>query len=126
MKLRLRGDFLRLRLSRSEVAELLRLGALEEATAFGPTAAQRLVYAVRVSDDVREPAASFADNRITVTLPGACTRTWAGSATVGLYAEAKHGLRIAVEKDFKCLEPRPLEDDSDAFDHPGGAGHCAV
>ena len=128
MKLRLRGNSLRLRLNRSEVADLIRTGTLEEAVAFGPHPEQRLVYAVGLVPGGEEmaPTASLEGARVLVQLPLAAAQAWAEGDMVGLYAETDWGLKIAVEKDFKCLEPRTHEDESDAFDHPGGTSHCKV
>lgn len=124
MKLRLRGDSLRLRLNRTEVADLIRTGALEDNVSFGPLPGQQLAYAVRLAGSALTPVASFADNRIVVELSPAVARPGAEGEAVGLYSETDWGLKIAVEKDFKCLEPRPHEDETDAFDHPGGPTHC--
>ena len=128
MKLRLRGNSLRLRLNRSEVADLVKTGALEEGVAFGPRAEHRLVYAVGLVPGGAEaaPTASLEGARVLVQLPQAAALIWAEGAGVGLYGETDWGLKIAVEKDFKCLEPRIHEDESDAFDHPGGVSHCKV
>ena len=120
MKLRLRGQSLRLRLTRSEVAQLANAGRVEEEIQFGPKAGSRLGYGLQLSASHEQITAEFQQQQITVLLPAAAGRRWATDDTVGLYADGPGGLRLVVEKDFKCLELRPHEDDSDAYEHPGG------
>jgi len=127
LKLRIRGDSIRLRLSRSEVEQLAKSGAVSESIRFGP--ASELEYAVVASADVSGPRASFAGCRITVALPQKSIAEWRASNEVSLRAEqalASEGkLSILVEKDFPCLVPRAGEDDSDAFPRTGDAVACS-
>ena len=119
MKLRIRGDSLRLRLTRTEVRTLRDEGRVVEATRFGPRVA--LEYAL-VCEAVDAPVARFLDRRIEVALPRERARAWAESDEVGIEAEQalpEGALRLLIEKDFQCLAPREGEDDSDAFPHPG-------
>lgn len=124
MKLRIRGDSLRLRLSQGEVASFAERGALEDATVFGPDA--KLVYALAFGDAV---GATFSGTRIEVTVPVDQARAWATNEEVGI--EGTIGtvdgrtLKILVEKDFACLKPRG-EDESDNYPHPNEhtTGQC--
>jgi hypothetical protein len=119
MKLRIRGQSLRLRLTRQEVSRLVQSGTLEETTVFGPAPDARLTCFVGLAP-ANDINASFLNGRIAVTLPADQAAAWAAGEAVGLYAETEAGLKIAVEKDFRCLEPRRGEDDSDAFERPTG------
>jgi 3-methyladenine DNA glycosylase Mpg len=112
MKLRIRGNSLRLRLSRSEVTQLADSGRVEDAIAFGPS---KLTYVLTTSD-VDHVGATYESNRIVVTLPKERAQKWTASDEVGI--ESKGELAILVEKDWSCLEPREGEDDGDAFPHP--------
>ena len=115
MKLRIRGDSLRIRLSQSEVHAFAERGALEDATTFGPSA--RLVYALAFGETI---SATLTGARILVTIPAAAARAWATNEEVGLEAAQSTGegtLKILVEKDFACLKPRG-EEDADAYPHP--------
>ncbi len=126
MKLRIRGNSIRLRLGRGEIATLIERGAFEEAIQFAP--GQLLRYGVRISDDVSQPAASFDDGRIEVMLPARLANQWASGSDVGISAEQpldSGSLRILIEKDFTCLNPMAGEDQSDAFPHPDAASGCA-
>lgn len=128
MKLRLRGNSVRLRLTSSEVAAVRDQGGWQDATTFGPTGAPLLVYRVEAAD-VPQPSARFttgAEATLTVVLPMDQARAWADSSSqVGLYFEESWGLKVAVEKDFRCLDPNRDEDESDNFDNPnaGNAHH---
>jgi hypothetical protein len=118
MKLRVRGDSIRLRLTQSDVTALRERGLVEESTAFGPT--QHFVYALRTAGGAI--SASIEASRIEVLVPADVARTWAEGDSVGLEATQEAGggrtLRILVEKDFACLTKRPHEDDTDAFPNP--------
>ncbi len=114
MKLRIRGNSLRIRLTQGEVAALAAHGHCRETMTL---AAGSLTYEVRVSGDVDRPEAIFEQSDIVVTLPADAVDAWAQSDEVTIAGE--HGpLRILVEKDFACLAPREGEDDADAYPHP--------
>jgi Family of unknown function (DUF7009) len=121
MKLRIRGNTLRLRLTRPEVEGLAKDGRVEDSIAFGPDPGARLTYAivVREAPSIR---AEWSDRAITVVLPPAVASGWTGSEEVGIEQEQPIGgsktLRVTVEKDFACLTQRPGEDDGDAYPNP--------
>lgn len=116
MKLRIRGNSLRLRLTQSEVAELVRVGGVENRTQLGQDATVGLVFRLQVSSCRLAPGVEFDGGRITVSLPEAQAKSWALENEVGIYGEEPWGLKLSVEKDFQCLDQRPNENDSDAFD----------
>lgn len=114
MKLRIRGNSLRLRLTRTEVVRLAGDGRCVETMEL---AGSRLHYEVRTDLAAAGPEASFVDDRIVVTLPTAAVEAWARTESVSI--RGTHGpLAILVEKDFACLQPRADEDESDMFTHP--------
>lgn len=116
MKLRLLDDSLRLRLTRSEVARLAATGRVDAVTAL-PTGS--IAYRVETADRF---GASLDDGRLVVTVPRQATADWAAADDpVGLYADLPHRsgtLRLAVEKDFACLIPRPDADPADHYPNP--------
>ena len=123
MKLRIRGDSLRLRLTRGELASLLGQGAVVESTRFPGGAT--LGYQLIVDPDAAVVAARFAAGVLSVALPRAAAQAWGGSEQVGIEAElplAGGVLRVLIEKDFPCLAARPHEDDRDAFAREPQAG----
>ena len=115
MKLRIRGS-LRLRLTQTEVAELVRAGRVENRTQLGQDATLGLVFRLQLSSFRLAPGVEFDGGRITVSLPEAQARSWARENEVGIYGEESWGLKLSIEKDFQCLDQRPNENDSDAFD----------
>jgi hypothetical protein len=69
VKLRIRGNSIRLRLGRSEVQRLAIKGAIEELTVFGSGEGQRLHYEIRAASDETVVRASFEGGRIVVHVP---------------------------------------------------------
>jgi len=120
MKLRIRDNSLRLRLTRGEVDALIREGKVLAHVRFSPE--DRLLYALAQAPDATRVSARFAQGELLVVVPSPMARSWAASEEVGMEAEQAIGaegvLRILIEKDFACLKPREGEDDLDAFPHP--------
>ncbi len=127
MKLRIRDNSVRLRLTRTEVDALRAQGVVAAATGF--PGGREFQYRVESSPAIVNPAAFFSDNTISVRLPETAVLAWASTEQVSLPGEqvlddgAK--LTILVEKDFACLAPREGEDESDMFPHPdAGVEDC--
>jgi hypothetical protein len=122
MKLRIFDDSLRLRLSRSELEQLRTLGRVEAAIGFGPGPEQQLVYALVVAPGAHRITATLTEREIVVTLPKAMADAWVAGDAVGLEAQQSLGpgrtLALLIEKDFKCLQPRPGEESYDGFPNP--------
>ncbi len=123
MKLRLKGNSLRLRLTQSEVARLGDGGRVEEIVRFGANENQILVYELVVEPEAETLTASFQNNRITVKLPRDLARELVETERVGVGGEQVLGnetdaLSLLIEKDFACLDPASGEDQSDAFPNP--------
>jgi hypothetical protein len=116
MKLRLQGNSVRLRLTRSEVERLRERGQVEESVDFG--AGEVLAYRLQSSQDLGPVGAAFHHGIVTVSVPTQTAQAWAGSDEVGIYAQSGV-LSISIEKDFRCLT-RPLDlQELDAYPHPG-------
>ncbi len=125
MKLRIRNNSIRLRLTQSEVAQFRENGYVEEVIEFGAVPASRLTYALMAAaenDAENGIASKFEDSKITISIPSLQARQWVDSDQVGIEIDQNIGdgnkLRILVEKDFACAAPRDGEDDSDAFPNP--------
>ncbi len=121
MKLRIRGNSLRLRLKRGEVDQIAAGSSIVEETHFPESV---LTYRLDVSEN-HDISASFDRSRLVISLPKSKVSDWAGSDEVSLSAEQKlmdaGSLTLLIEKDFSCLEPghhRDGEDDEDTFPHP--------
>jgi hypothetical protein len=121
MKLRIRGDSIRMRL---KIGEVERIGAGErilEKTNFPGSA---LTYSLDVAD-IAAMKAQFSDGNLVVTLPRNAAEEWARNDKVSLVAELSlpdtGTLSVLIEKDFECLAPghhRDDLDDEDTFPHP--------
>lgn len=122
MKLRIRGNSIRFRLTKEEVARFGETGSVEEGIEFGAGDGKKLFYRLEAAESSPEINADFENNRIILRIPKRTAEQWATTEQVGFEAkqisdEGKE-LRILVEKDFACLEPRGGEEDADAFPHP--------
>jgi hypothetical protein len=119
VKLRIKGDSLRLRLSQGEMRALAERGEVEDRVSFPGGAALR--YRLRVDHNSGDISASYASNIIEVLVPRALSERWCGTELVTLSASqplAAGELRVILEKDWACLAPREGEDESDNFPHP--------
>jgi len=127
MKLRIRGNSIRVRLERNEVARLGRGERIEQVTEFSPDS--HLVSRVE-SSPVSHVAATFYAGCMTLLLPAEMVKAWAASDDVSIEAVQKisedRELSILVEKDFECLHSQK-EENADAFPNPRGcpADHAA-
>lgn len=115
MKIRIRENSVRLRLTQSEVAEFAERGLVENKTEFGN--GQDFFYALRKDDSIQNPNAKFENGRIEIAVPKSLANNWTQTAEVGISGDDK-GVKILIEKDFACLSIREGEDESDAFPHP--------
>src|SRR5262245_6427485 len=100
MKLRLQGNSLRLRLTRSEVSRLYQQGVVEETAQF--RTGNRLTYRIRRRSGASVIQADLRDGAISVHVPADTVDVWAGSDEVSLNAQ-DGVLRIKIEKDYRCL-----------------------
>jgi hypothetical protein len=120
MKLRIRGDSIRIRVSQLELREIAERGRVRETIHFADGVG--LTYALESDAAARALRASYAADVISIVLPAATVRWWADSNQVSIEGEqaldSGETLRILVEKDFACLQPRPGEDDADMFPNP--------
>lgn len=125
MKLRIKDNSIRLRLSRTEVATLRDSGIVEAKTGF--PGGRELGYRVESSPASVSTAAFLSGGVVTVRLPESAVRTWANTEEVSMLGEQVLDtggmLKVLVEKDFACLTEREGEDESDMYPHPE-AGSC--
>jgi hypothetical protein len=119
MKLRIRGNTIRLRVSKSELAQIAADGHAEDRVQFAPHASLR--YRVETTSG-GAITARFTESLVAVAVPQAAVRRWLEPAEVSIVGEQDLGggekLDILVEKDFECLAPRSGEDSADLFVNP--------
>lgn len=116
MKLRIRGNSIRLRLLRGEVAAFAANKILRETIDFG---ASSLTYILQTTAAGNQLTANFSDNKIIIAVPTAIAAEWTETDLVSLTAEQKIAdgevLEILVEKDFVCLDRPDDKDNEDAY-----------
>ncbi|MEA1786339.1 hypothetical protein U1E44_09575 [Arenibacter sp. GZD96] len=118
MKIRIKGNTIRLRLTRSEVATVATKGYLAEETKFSSS---RFAYGIKTKKDLTHLDAQFLEETITVFMPAAMANEWWTSEQVG-YAhtvalESGETLHLLIEKDFVCMD-ESVEDQSDNYPNP--------
>lgn len=127
MKLRIKGNSLRLRISRSEVECLLRTGRIEETVHFGLDQRTRLTYALEHTNAQPEITALYRTQEIAIVLSSESARRWADSPQqVGVYGSldvCNGELALLVEKDFACLDGTDA-DNEDTFPNPNIGAVC--
>jgi hypothetical protein len=120
MKLRIKGNSIRLRLLRSEVDRFEVAGQISETIEFGGSSFLR--YALVMSPEATEVSARFRGNELAIVVPRTLAREWASGNDVGFDGEQSVGsgetLTILVEKDFVCLDRPNDPDRADAFPNP--------
>lgn len=119
MKLRIRGDSVRLRVSQGELTQFLERGEVSDRIRFPGGAS--LAYRLLRDEAAQAVSANLKNDAITVSVPVTVAERWAEPDEVGFRGEGSLGsdsLAILVEKDFTCLAPREGEDDSDLFPNP--------
>ncbi len=122
MKLRIKGNALRVRLTQVEIRALAEAGQVQERTEF-PGGGQ-LIYRLRSDDKIGEISVAYSGNVIEFRVPSALAERWCGTDLVTLSAEPRAGadtVQLVLEKDYACLVPRAGEEESDQFPHPGVA-----
>ena len=121
MKIRIKGNFIRYRLTKTDVRRLADEGRIEESTCFGPEPEHTFVYALETRPDLQQLDASFDGRTITLYMPLDAAREWPGNDRVGFENEVivtPHAvLKLLLEKDFVCLD-ETVEDQSDNYTNP--------
>jgi hypothetical protein len=127
MKLRIKGNSLRLRISRSELARFQAGGRIEETIHFTAAPEATLTYALESALKSSPVTVRYGSGEVTVILSEDRARIWEGQSEVGVYTTLDMGLagslEVAVEKDFACLD-RSDEDNSDTFANPLAGATC--
>ena len=119
MKLRIKDNSIRLRLTQTEVEQIGNGDQIHNNLNF--PGGERVSYLL-VGSAVENPEIDYKDNRISISVPTEILTIWANSNEVSLLYELSldhdNVLKLLIEKDFACLTPREDEDESDLFSHP--------
>lgn len=108
MKLRVKDNSLRIRLSADEVGRLLSGKKVEAATRFAAGPSQCLVYGVECWPDVPAMTSVYKPGHIRILIPEDQLRHWGASDATSLRASQPIGdgqsLQLLVEKDMPCKD----------------------
>jgi hypothetical protein len=126
MKLRLKGNSIRVRLDRRDIERLIDWGRIVDAVRFGP--GQAFAYAVEVGKAPRDrPKASYADGRLTIRIDPEDAEEWLSGERVGFDHEQDVDggvVRVLLEKDFACIDRPAGEEADDAYAFPNPTAVC--
>jgi hypothetical protein len=112
MKLRIRNNAIRYRLTRSDILQLAENGFIEDSVCFGATA---LTYVVKTTTGDKLISA-FENNTVTLLMPVSFVNELQDTDKVGF--EGIDGeVHLLVEKDFICMD-KMAEDQSDFYPNP--------
>lgn len=118
MKIRIKGNSVRYRLTRPEVELFSKTGYLEEKTEFP---SNTLVYALKAEKGRTELGADMNNGNITLYFPDSEKEIWFKSERVGyknsMPVDDTLKIDLLLEKDFACLD-NVEEDQSDNFPNP--------
>lgn len=122
MKLRLRHNSIRLRLTQGEVMGLNESGRVGECVAFGPDEKQHFSYVLVANADAARVSATCEPGMFVITLPKNLVKQWADSDELTISAHQPAGktdpLQIIIEKDLACLHPSNPSDNDDTYPNP--------
>jgi len=124
MKLRIKGNSLRFRLTRPELDRLVSTGRIDETLWLGAAADARQTYALLHNSTASAVTLRYNPPEIAVILPTAEILRWQSTSQIGIYATGSLGprdpLEITIEKDFACLDSS-VPSDPGAFPNPRAA-----
>jgi hypothetical protein len=112
MKIRIKGNSLRYRLTKSDMYRLSNEGYVEEKTDFGK---RELIYVIQKTN-MPTLAAFFDDNVICLQVPEKMINELQNTDRVG-FEGVEGTLQLLVEKDFTCLD-NSSENQSDYYPNP--------
>ena len=123
MKLRIKGDSIRLRLTKSEIDQFVQSGSVEEITHVG---ASTLIYQLKKSNAHADITAEMNNSTLIVYMPEPMANQWVKTERVGYEQHMPlpdgGSLFLLLEKDFKCLDATH-EDQSDMYENPMAEFH---
>ncbi|MCP4974765.1 MAG: hypothetical protein GY931_01270 [Maribacter sp.] len=122
MKIRIKDNSVRFRLTPTEVKKFCKEGRIEKTTQFSSTT---FVYGV-MQKQIENLEVDFNDNTITLNVPENFAKDWYDNDVIGLehYEDLSNSDKffLLLEKDFACLD-NTHEDQSDKYPNPK-AGKC--
>ncbi len=127
MKLRIKGNSLRFRVSRSELEQFLAGHRVEETIHFAPASQAKLTYALESTLQASAVRVRYRPQEVAVVLSEEQAHAWGKESEVGVYTAVDIGsagsLEVIIEKDFACLDGSD-EDNNDTFNNPQAGAVC--
>jgi hypothetical protein len=127
MKLRIKGQSIRLRVSRSELERFMQGERIQETIYFAPEEGAQFTYALEQTSDSLAVLVRPRGSEVTVIVPQSDALAWGTSDRVGIYGSIDLGLRgsleFIIEKDFACLDLSDAEN-KDTFPNPSAGATC--
>ena len=118
MKIRIKGNSIRLRLTKTDVADLKEKGMVSEKTVFESETIFH--YSLYVDADSKEINAKFSDQTIEIFLPEKEAKILIDTEQITIensqYNGEKDQLFLLIEKDLQCLDSTS-EDQSDMYEN---------
>jgi hypothetical protein len=117
MKIRIKDNSVRFRLTKSEVKKLCTENYIEAKTEFNSAT---LIYAISVQN-IERLDADFESNKITLVFPAKDASNWYSNELIthehSIQLNNGNMLKLLLEKDFVCLD-HTTEDQSDNYENP--------
>lgn len=118
MKIRIKGNSIRYRLTKPEVETFCKTGYFEDSTDFGNI---KFTYALQAKEGIDMLDASFQENTIILYVDKRKSEGWYLTNQVGFshISKKENGteLSLLLEKDFVCMD-ETIEDQSDNYPNP--------
>jgi hypothetical protein len=126
MKLRLKGNSIRVRLDRRDIERLIDEGRVDDGVRFGPGLA--FSYAVEAGPTPRgRPTAYYTVGCLTIRIDPDDAVEWLAGDRVGFdHEQPVDGgvLRVLLEKDFACIDRPTGEEADDVYAFPNPSADC--
>ncbi len=123
MKIRIKGNSIRLRLTKTDIQNLKTVEKVEEKTILSGN--QIFQYSLEKNENSDSLKATFENSKISVFLPQNEWETLVNTDEITVSGHQENGeegnLFLLIEKDLKCLDAT-FEDQSDMYENP--KAHC--
>lgn len=118
MKIRIKDNSIRFRLTKSDVSQLKKDGLVTSKTVISPE--HIFEYALKVDHDAQHISASFDSETITMIVPAQQANIITDTDEITIQGIQRNGeegdLFLLIEKDLQCLDPTH-EDQSDMYEN---------
>tara|TARA_R110002051_G_scaffold153510_4_gene225913 strand:- start:33206 stop:33571 length:366 start_codon:yes stop_codon:yes gene_type:complete len=118
MKIRIKGDSIRFRLTQTEVKTLSQNGEIFDSTNFGTV---KFYYGVILSKNIENLKVSFENNTVILEMPELNGKDWFTNDIITydhtVSTTDDNNIYLLLEKDFTCLD-NTIEDQSDNYPNP--------